>query len=63
MTSLADQLYAALRTMPCRCQYGPWHNGARELIVRCARCVAIDRYEAENDVPVIEEDTVRWLHE
>ncbi len=62
-TSLADQLYAALKLTPCRCLKRWGNEGELVTIQACSRCIAIERYEAENSAPVVEEDTARWVHE
>lgn len=48
--SLLDELYWALRTYPCRCVWGPWTQGGREVKELCPRCVAISHYEADHGV-------------
>lgn len=56
--AIADALYPAARTAGCTCDYQrtaggvpmwfPMEGGgiARKLIKRCARCIAIEAYEA-----------------
>jgi hypothetical protein len=54
--TLLEQLYLALRSMPCRCQLPrskdgrvlyETESGERRVQSTCSRCKAIERYERE----------------
>lgn len=62
--AIADALYPAARTAGCTCDYQRTAGGvpmwfpsegggiARKLIKRCARCIAIENYEAIAEVSI-----------
>jgi len=54
--SIAQALALSLRAMPCRCQHAQWAKQpdgsvVRPLVLRCSRCVSLERYDLASQAP------------